>query len=234
MKVFVMTCDAYMDAIPGFARQFNKYWGEDQQVIVCGFSPPNFEMPDNFTFYSIGDQRNYPVDKWSNGLIDVMWHFPTEKHFVLMLEDYWICQPVNIGAIKILHDYMVQFDYVVKMDLCGDRRFAGGVQDYGDVAGIPLVKSDYTSAYHMSLMVGMWNRNRMRKILVPNESPWDVELKGTPRLASEGDSMVVLGTKLDPWPVKHVLMYRNGNSDNMIWDGLQEGDVEELKKMGYK
>ena len=234
MKVFVMTCDSYMDAIPGFAHQFNKYWSPDQQVIVCGFTKPEFDMPDNFTFYSIGDQRNYPVDKWSNGLIDVLWHFPKEERFVLMLEDYWLCQPVNVDAVKILYDYMVQFDYVIKMDLCGDRRFAGGVQDYGDVAGIPLVKSDFTSAYHMSLMVGLWNRENMRAILEPGESPWDVEMRGTPRLANQGDKMLVLGTKLDPWPVKHVLMYRSGDSNNMIWDGLNDEDIIELKELGYE
>ena len=234
MKVFVMTCDSYMDAIPGFAHQFNKYWSPDQEVIVAGFSKPEFDMPDNFTFFSIGDQRNYPVDRWSDALLKLMWHFPKEKHFVLMLEDYWICQPVNVGAIKILHDYMVQFDYVIKMDLCGDRRFAGGVEDYGDVAGIPLVISDYTSAYHMSLMVGIWNQDNMKAIVIPSESPWQVELEGTTRLSRQQDKMVVLGTKIDPWPVKHVLMYRGGDSDNMIWDGLSDEDVVELKGLGYE
>ena len=234
MKVFVMTCDAYMDAIPGFAHQFNKYWSPDQEVIVAGFSKPEFDMPDNFTFFSIGDQRNYPVDRWSDALLKLMWHFPKEKHFVLMLEDYWICEPVNVNAVKILHDYMVQFDYVIKMDLCGDRRFAGGVEDYGDVAGIPLVISDYTSAYHMSLMVGIWNQDNLKAIVIPHESPWQVELEGTTRLSRQQDKMVVLGTKIDPWPVKHVLMYRGGDSDNMIWDGLSEEDVVELKGLGYK
>jgi len=234
MRVFVLTCDSYMKAIPGFAHQFNRYWSPNQQVIVCGFSKPEFEMPDNFTFYSIGDQRNYPVGKWSDGLIDVMWHFPMDEHFVLMLEDYWLCQPVNLDAIKMIYDYMKQFTNVIKFDLCADRRFAGGVQDYGDLGGIPLVKSDYTSAYHMSLYTGMWNRELMRKILVPGESPWQVELEGTPRLANHGDSMLVLGTKIDPWVVKHVLMYRNGNSGKMIWDGLSDEDIAELKELGYK
>ena len=234
MKVFVMTCDSYMSAIPGFAHCFNKHWSPEQQVIVAGFSEPNVEMPDNFTFFSIGQQRDYPVSKWSDGLLKLMWHFPTEKHFILMLEDYWLCQPVRVDVVKILHDYMVQFDYVVKMDLCGDRRFAGGVEDYGTVGDIPLVKSDYTSAYHMSLMVGIWNAANMRSVIIPGESPWDVEIRGTPRLADQMDKMLVLGTKTDPWPVRHVLVYRGGDPSKLIWDGLSDEDIDELKAIGYK
>lgn len=234
MKVFVLTCDSYMDAIPGFAHCFNKYWSPDQQVIVCGFSRPKFAMPSNFTYFSIGRQEDYPVNRWSDGLIVVMDSFPAEEFFVLMLEDYWIRQPVRVDVVKMLYDYMVQFKYVIKMDLCADRRFARGREDYGDVGGIPLVKSASDSPYHMSLMTGIWNRDLMRRIIIPGESPWDVELRGTPRLARLGDKVVVLGTKTDPWPVRHVLMYRNGDSGKMIWDGLEEDDIAELKKMGYK
>lgn len=234
MKVFVMTCDSYMDAVPGFAHQFNKYWSPEQEVVVCGFSPPQFSMPDNYTYYSIGEQRDYPVDKWSDGLLDVMDAFPAEKWFVLMLEDYWLRQPVRLDIVKKLYDYMVQFQYVIKMDLCADRRFAGGVSEYESLDDIPLVKSSFASPYHMSLMAGIWNRDLMRRVIIPGESPWKVELEGTPRLARHGDKMLVLGTRVDPWPVKHVLMYRNGNSKKMIWDGLEEEDVVELKAMGYK
>jgi len=229
-----MTCDSYMNAIPGFAHQFNKYWSPEQEVIVCGFSPPQFETPDNFTYFSIGKQGDYPVGKWSDGMIKVMESFPEEKMFVLMLEDYWLRQPVRLDIVKKLYDYMVQFQYVIKMDLCADRRYAGGVEDYGYLDDIPLVKSDYTSPYHMSLMAGIWNRDLMRRILIPNESPWQVELEGTTRLSRHADNMLVLGTKADPWPVKHVLMYRGGDSKKMIWDGLEEEDIAELKEMGYK
>ena len=233
MKVFVMTCDKYVDALRGFSHFFNKYWSTEQQVVVCGFTPPKFKLPPNFTFFSIGEQRDYPVKKWSDGLIHVMNSFPMEKHFVLMLEDYWLCQPVNVEAVTILHDYMVQFNYVIKMDLVGDRRFAGGVTDYGEVAGIPLVKSDYNSAYHSSLMTGIWNSEHMRKYIIPDESPWDVELDGTRRLAKLQDNVLVLGTKLDPWPVKHILAYRSNDPTKLLVSEMSEYDKDEVRGLGY-
>jgi len=228
-----MTCDKYLDALRGFAHFFNKYWSPTQQVIVCGFTPPKFDLPENFTFFSIGKQEDYPVKKWSDGLLHVMDSFPSEKHFVLMLEDYWLCQPVNTDAVSILYRYMVQFDYVIKMDLVGDRRFAGGVMDYGDVAHIPLVKSDPNSAYHSSLMTGIWNADHMRKYIIPDESPWDVELAGTGRLSAFGDELLVLGTKLDPWPVKHILAYRSNDPTKLLVQDMSEYDKDEVRGLGY-
>lgn len=233
MRIFVFTCDKYLDALRGFAHFFNKYWSAEQQVVVCGFTPPSFDLPSNFTFFSIGTQEDYPVGKWSDGLLRVLYSFPKEKHIVLMLEDYWLCQPVNVKAVTVLYHYIVQFGYVIKMDIVGDRRFAGGVTDYGEVAGIPLVKSDPKSAYHSSLMTGIWSTDLMRKYIIPGESPWDVELAGTQRLSGYGDEMLVLGTKLDPWPLKHILAYRSNDPTKLLVQDMSQHDKDEVRGLGY-
>ena len=234
MKVFCLTCDKYLHAIKGFAHFFNKYWSDTQPVIVCGFSAPEFDLPDNFTFFSIGKEEDYPLKKWSDSLIRVLESFPYDKHFTLMLEDYWLCQPVRQDVVRTLYDYMVQFDYVLKMDLCADRRYSAGVEEYPPVGDTQLLKSDFRSPYHMSLYTGMWNRKNMLRVLVPNENPWDVEIIGTPRLAGFKDEMLVLGTKLDPWPVKHILAFRSGNPDKLLTEGLSDSDVEKVRELGYK
>lgn len=233
MKVLVLTSDNYMKIIPAFAHLFNTYWGKDQQVIVCGFSAPEFALPDNFTFFSIGPQSAYPFKRWSDALVKVLQAFPMEKHFVLMLEDFLLVQPVRRNVVDMALDYMRQFNYVLKFDLCADRRYSGYATDYGLLGDIPLVKSDPTSQYHSSLYPGLWNRDLMLKyLLVPNESPHDIELSGTPRLASYGDEVVVVGTVTDPWPVKITLGFRSQNPDGWQLEGLSEQDVMELRQKG--
>jgi hypothetical protein len=232
-KIFCMTSDKYLNALRPFAYLFNKYWGESQPVIVCGFSPPDFELPANFTFFSIGKQSDYPVGKWSDALIKVLHHFPKEQILGLMLEDYWICQPVRRDIVTMLVDYVRQFNYVIKADLAADRRFAGGSTPYGTVGDIPLVKSDPQSQYHSSLYPGLWNRELLLSHLRPGESPWDVELKGTPRLAARGDDVVVVGTVTDPWVVNIVLGHRRGNPDETLTDGLSQEDIEYMRNQGW-
>ena len=103
MRVIVTTCDAYLHALRPFAWLFNRYWGDDTEVIVGGFTPPSFELPSNFTFHSIGKQEDYPVDKWSDAVIKLL-HELDDEVACLMLEDYWLARPVNREAVRMLHD----------------------------------------------------------------------------------------------------------------------------------
>lgn len=237
MRIFVLTSDNYSQSVLPFSYLFNKYFSPELEVIVAGYDRFPEGLPSNFRLHSIGSQVDYPVGKWSNGLIKLLHDF-TDEVFLLLLEDYWLVRTVHFREVLMLYDYMLQFKYVLKMDMITDRRFAGGVQPYGHCGHIPLVKSDYNSAYHLSLMGGFWNRELLLKVLIPDESPWDVELEGTSRLAQFGDSMLVLGT--ETWdsnprtcPIKHTLAYRGGDSSKLLLDEIAQEDVEALRELGY-
>lgn len=230
IDITVLTSDNYLDALKPFAYLFNKYWSDEQQVNIVGFKTPTFVLPDNFRFISVGNQRDYPLEQWSNALIKYL-QSSESAHTIIMLEDYWITRPVNVTAVRILWDYAKQFNYVVRIDLTGDRLYAGGMQPYGYVDCVDLVKSDPASQYHMSLMTAIWNKDLMLKVLIPNETPWQVELEGTPRLRSHGNDMIVLGTRV--WPVRHTLAHRRGDPTELLLDEIAPHDREELKKRGW-
>ena len=157
MIVYVLTSDNYLPALPAFAHQLNKHWSPNPEVIVGGFTPPDFDLPTNFQFHSLGEFKDYPVDKWSNALFRLISELPHEV-FVLMLEDYWITSAVNSGGVDMLRDYMMQFQYVIRMDLTSDRDMSGKATDYGKCGYIDLVFSDPDSQYHMSLMTALWRK----------------------------------------------------------------------------
>lgn len=228
MRVFVLTSDKYLQALKPFAWLFNKYWGEDQKVVVAGFAAPDFTLPANFAFHSIGSQTDYPVGKWSNALIALLGDYHDDV-FCLMLEDYWLSRPVNRQAVAMLADYMRQFQYVLKVDLMTDRLYAYGMSDYGNCGYLDLIRSDPASQYHMSLMTGLWRRDQLLRFLVPDESPWDVELKGTPRVAAAASDVLVIGTRQAP--VRNILAHRRGNPNELLLDGLTQSDIEELTRL---
>lgn len=233
MIAYVMTSNSYMKIIPAFLHQWEKYWGTDTRVIVCGFSAPEFDLPDFATFYSIGPQEAYPFNRWSDSLIRVLNAFPKEEVFGLFLEDYLLVQPVRRDIVNRAVDYMEQYRHVLKFDLCHDRKFAAGATEYGTLGDVGLVKSDPNSQYHASLWPGLWRRSLMLKhLLVPGESPHEIELVGTPRLARLGDEITVVGTTAEPMPLKIILGFRSQNPNAYMLDGLSAEDLAELREKG--
>jgi hypothetical protein len=229
-RVIVMTSDKYLPALRPFTWLFNKYWNNEQQVLVAGFTPPDFDLPDNFEFHSIGPQGKYPFKRWSNALKDLLTSIDDEA-FVLLLEDYWIKRKVDTHAIKILHSYAVQFGYVLKIDIAGDRLFAYGADlDYDTLEYLDLIKSMPGSPYHMSLMPGIWRRDNLLQVIVSDESPHDLELQGTTRVSHMQD-LLVLGTA--QWPYKNVLGLRGGDHTSLNVSELKPADVEEMRALGY-
>ena len=231
MQVIVMTSDKYMWACRPFMHLWDKYFTPDisRNNYICGFTPPAFELSKKFKFYSIGKFADYPFERWSDALIKVLDNI-AEEVFMLMLEDFWLTRQADTKAVKILYDYMRQFKYTAKIDLCGDRLYAFGVDlTYGTVAYLDLVKSMPGSPYHLSLMGGLWNRELLKKVIIPGESPHDVEMAGTVRLSHT--EALILGTR--QWPLRHTLAFRGQDASRLLLDEVRQDDIDELRRLGY-
>jgi hypothetical protein len=209
---------------------FNKYWSKRTEVLVIGYSEPEFELPDNFHFFSLGSQANYPFNKWSDALHDGLMVVDDEA-FVLMLEDYWLTRMTNTHAVQMLYEYALQHTDMLKIDLCGDRLYAlGSDMRYDTRSYLDIVKSMPGSPYHLSLMTGIWRKDNLVRVIKRGESPHDMELIGTTR-ASHMQDLVVVGTR--QWPVRHTLGLRGGDHSQLKLDELHPKDIKELRDKSY-
>lgn len=234
VRVFITTCDNYLPALRPMAWLLNKYWKpEPPECVVMGFTPPEFELPDNFSFHSVGRQEDYPFQKWTDAVIKFLNEVDDEV-FVLLLDDMWPTRGIDGRAIDMLTDYMRQFRYVARIDLTGDRLYAHGMKPYGSLAWLDLIISMPGSPYHSSLMAGIWNRQHMLGLLKPGWTAHDVELSGTTELSHNRD-VIVLGTR--QWPFRHCLALRALEKDKLLLDDpvspLEKTDIEAMRALGY-
>lgn len=227
-RIICLTSDKYIWALRPYLWLVKKYWIPTPEVLIAGFTPPPFSLPGWAKFHSIGPFHQYPFERWTDAVIKLMHEIPDEV-FVLMLEDYWLTRQVDTTAVQILVDYAHQFKYVCKIDLCADRLYAYGADlNYGTVGHLDLVKSMPGSEYHMSLMTGVWRKEHFLKGFMPNWTPHQVELQGTP-LLSHQQEVIVLGTR--QWPVRHTLAFRSQDTDNLLLHELKETDVTEMREL---
>lgn len=231
MRIHLLTSDKYIAAVYPYAWLLKKYWPNHPEVLVGGFTPPANPLPPGFKFVKIGEMADYPIDRWSDALIRFLELVPDDI-VLFTLEDMWIIEPVKTDVIKMAYDYMKQFEYVARLDLTGDRlnAYGGNVSMYGELGEHKLIWSDPDSQYHMSTMPAFWRKEHLLEVLIPGETPWQVELQGTPRLSLLRDKMIVIGTSA--WPIRNTLAFRGGDTQKLLLDEVDPDDVTEMRRLG--
>lgn len=243
-RVIVSTCDKYLPYLKPFMHQFNTYWGKDQQVLVAGFTPPDFIMPRNFKFHSIGNMNDYPINKWSDSFIKLLNQIADDV-FVFMLEDYWITDKVDIKGVQLLVDYAKTHPDITRIDLTLDRlhtmrdhpEFAGKF-DYkgGKMEHLDIVKTKTGAPYSLSVITSVFRTDNLLRVLEPGWDPWQVEMKGSYNVYLQGDAMRVIGTESNVVP--HCVGIRKlpeHESHGKLWletGFFKEEDKKRMQELG--
>ena len=208
MKVYCITSDNYLWAVRPFAYLFNKYWGNDQEVVVCGYTPPGFPLPSNFAFHSVS-KNGYTQERWSDGLLEFL-ASQNDEQFVLMLEDYWLVRNVDRNFMKVAEWMLAEDDNILRIDLTTDRLHAlGDARDARDLIYVDhydVITTPPGTPYQMSLQAGIWNRNCLLQIVERGKTPWEVEIYST-----VPENMIVMGTR--QWPVRYANAIYKGKLD---------------------
>ena len=204
IRVFVYTSDPYIWCLKPFCYLFNQYWSELQEVIVGGFTPPQFPLPTNFVFHQI-NRKPYPKEKWSDGLIRLLMDY-NDDVFVLLLEDYLLRRTVDHNGISTLANYMRLRDNndIVRFDLTADRLYGKGMKDIEPWGHYDIIECDKDAMYQMSLQAAIWNRRNLLSLLRPGMTPWEVEIQTDMTV----QPYRVLGTR--QWPVRYANLMLKG------------------------
>jgi len=238
LRVLVTTCDDYLWTLPPFAHLFNKYWSPKQEVVVGCYKKPNFELPSNFTIHQI-DKDNYPVKRRSDGLIKFFRAMPDE-HFVWMLEDFWLCAPVDADGIEALWRWMQREPRVLRVDLTVDR-FSDNKKtswtDAGKVGDLEMILVQPGTRYRWSHQGGLWNKTLMLQYMRPHEGSGSapIEPRCTQRLDADPLAPSVYGTK--NWPLKycHTVHKAVAQMKFIHLEGtppMPVEDIAEMRKLG--
>lgn len=218
MQVLIVCAEKYYHCLNPFLYLWFKYCAIER-VVICGFRKPDIKNGLAVKFHSLGDQTDWPASRWSEKLLRILDEVAQEQ-FILMLEDYWLTRPVDTRAVKMLFDYAAQFENVLKIDLTHDRLYINGGVDflfdantYDNCGYLDLIKSPPGTPYQMSLWAGIWNREQMRRVLIPGETPQDIEINGTRRVA---DDQLVLGTRQAP--MLHGNIYQSRNEGSPVYE----------------
>lgn len=171
--VLVMSCDAYQDLWRPFFTLFWRYWAD------CPF--PVYLCSNCATYADSRVTTLTPGDYEWSGRLRLSLEQIDAEYVLLLLEDFFLCQPISTDAIRNAVEKIHSLDGVVL------RLFPHPGPD----SPIPNEKAvgrlHRLAPYRVSTQPAIWNRAELLKLIRDDESIWDFEWNGTLRTRSNVD-----------------------------------------------
>lgn len=226
-KIIITTSDNYLHILPIFCFLYNKYWGDPAEIV--GYREPEFKLPDNFTFRSLGVQSNNKKD-FSNDL--AKYFSEQDNYFVWMMEDTFIKRPFRRQTYMALLN-MIDFNadkYTIgRINLTGEgikQDYTLGPDAYYGGKDFPTVRNTKSARYRLSTQPSIWCRDFLLKYLTPNLSPWEFETQDP-----INDGWDIIGMEPPSQPLYHNEGVRRFNIYEYDFNGIDQEVINEMKQL---
>lgn len=183
MVILVCSCDKDTDLFEPFKHCIEKYWFNHPKII---YTTETIKNPYYETI-----SKNYPLEKWTKRIRETLKEIP-DNEILLMIDDIFIRDKVDTDRIEYAREHlkgniaMFNFEKVFNME---DKE--------SGLDGFKIRKKG--SEYELSLMCGLWNKEKLIDILEEDSDPWQVEYKqntkGYDYLINSGDYIINWGYK---------------------------------------
>ena len=181
MVIFVCSCDVNRDIFEPFHHCMEKYWPDHPEVI---YATEYLKNPYYRTISHI-----YSLVEWTRRIRESLSEID-DREILLMIDDLFIRKPVDIQRIEyartLLNGNVALVNFEKEYD---DRNEDIGLNGFK--------RRKHGAPYELSLMCGLWDRDKLIDILQTDRSPWAVEYaqetKGYDYLINSGDYIIDYG-----------------------------------------
>ena len=163
MKIIVLSCSKNEDTFLPFCHFMEKYYPNHPEVIYFtdGIINPYYKtIPIEMS-----------LEKWTKGFREFLKQIESE-HVLLMIDDCFIRKPVDVERIKIAEDILNKNPNLacLNFELSWDDH-----DTQTEYEG--WKKREHGRDYEVSLMCGLWDKEKLLHVVDRDCSPWEIEIK---------------------------------------------------------
>ena len=180
MVIVVSSCDKNEDIFFAFYHCMEKYWKDHPEIIYVT------ETVKNPYYKTIN--KNYPIELWTKRMREALEEIE-DKHVLLMADDLFIREEVDTKRLKEADKLVKDNVALVNLEKCfneNDKEVAPGFK-----------MRTKGSAYELSLMCGIWDKEKLMHVLDKDIDCWSIEYgqdtKGYDYLINGGDFIINFG-----------------------------------------
>ena len=164
MIILVLSCDKNTDLFEPFHHCMEKYWPNHPEVIYWTGTVTN-------SYYRTITE---PCDlsEWTDGLKRALDRID-DSQILLMIDDCFIRRPVDTRRIAQISKRLEQNQQNGGNIALYNFEKSWDVNDIYD--GTDWKLRPHGSEYEVSILCGLWDKQKLRKVIEPTSNPWDVE-----------------------------------------------------------
>lgn len=160
MKILVLSCDKNEELFDPFRHCIEKYWVDHPEIIYFTDTIIN---PYYRTICK--DHRNMNI--WTKCVREALSEID-DNQIIIMMDDLFIRNKVDSARIEYLSSKLrgniACFNFEKSFDITDLKT---------DILGFK--KRRHNSKYEVSIMCGLWDKNKLLKVLEKDCSPWEIE-----------------------------------------------------------
>ena len=164
MKIIVLSCDKNADTFEPFHHCLEKYWPTHPEVIY------KTETIRNPYYRTITVEND--ILRWTNGIREFLSQID-DNQVLLMIDDIFIRRPVDADRIEYASEHLEGNIACMNFEKSWDNRDQPTMLE-GWKKRIP------GSAFEVSLMCGLWQKDKLIKVLSRECDPWTIEIEQQP------------------------------------------------------
>jgi len=181
--ILIATSDGYLELLKPFSYLFNEFWSAKQPVTILGYKSPTFDLPSNFTFESLGEQRG--IQFWAEDIKKYLCDLKDE-YFIYSAEDLFLTRPVNFESLKTLLRFWHTEDLNLARIGLGNTVRNEEHTHVKKTDNCDIIIQNQVSNHRISLQWSLWNKKYFIKHLHEGYSQWDFEVKNMRDCCNDG------------------------------------------------
>jgi len=198
--IHIPICDENLWILKVYSHLFERFWGDEQKVVIMGFKNPDFDLPKNFHFISLAEKQEGGPNKWSRYIHDYLVTIDDE-YIIFSLEDFFPIQKPNKEILYNLIEIIQNDQTIGRCDITWDsfiNIFDKNNKEKARGTYKALQKNkDYTviyvppnAPYRISTQPSIWRKDYLLKLLDNDWTPWQFEILGTQTAAMLADKVI--------------------------------------------
>lgn len=186
MKIYIATCDAYDRLMKPFAYLFNKFWDSSLEVTMLSYRTPQFDLPENFNFISLGEKQ-ISINHWSTDLRN-FFETVDDDFFMLAAEDHFIYDYVNTDLLDRLKTKL--HDNVGRVALTNDFQQNCTYETLESFDDFNISIAHQNSDCRFSVIWSIFNKKYLLERLKLGRTPWESEGHGCQESMNDGYEII--------------------------------------------